>query len=684
MKRFLLTPVWSVLILILLSWTYYSNFSFVESIRLRYFDQLIVNQEPVLNTIYTVNIDEATINQYGQWPFPRGDYAKLIEDLYARNAGLVVFNVLMSEKDRSGQDLELAATMQNYPVIVTMLGAEKGKNEPINPGAAVINPDFSYLIPSVPGIIANIPVIENNAVGSGIINSFPEIDGVTRRVPLVLNNNDTLYPNVTMEILRVLAGDPSFQIKLNPLGIDKLRIPQYGFLQTDSLGQIWLDWSQRYTSHSVLDLPEDFAGGIVFVGPTAAGTTQPIATAFGSVFPHEMQAVMLGTVFNESNISRHPDAEAWGEIVALIVAGIATIVLARWTFFGLAFFVSVTGSFVYVSYYLFQTQNLLVDGFIPAVFLVIVGLVRYIIKFVDEFLQKQEIKKQFEGYASPTVVKILQTNRDLIKKGSKREVSIVFSDLRGFTPLGESFGDDVAGLTRIMNGYMDAITQPVLDSNGMIIKYIGDASMHIHNAPIDDENHARTAVQCGLDMLKAVEKFNEEVIIPEGRPPVGMGAGINTGLGYVGEMGSTKRHSYDVLGDAVSTAARVESKCKEYGCLLLVGEATYAETKDDFFYLKIDDLQVKGKSVGLSIYTVLDKHGICMPEYRQHQEIHNLMHEQYKDKQFNAAINKCKILKGCFDGQMDKYYDMWIERCEYMKTQKLPDNWNGVFIATSK
>jgi len=262
----------------------------------------------------------------------------------------------------------------------------------------------------------------------------------------------------------------------------------------------------------------------------------------------------------------------------------------------------------------------------------------------------------------------------------KKEVSICFSDLRGFTPLGESFGDDVKGLTKIMNGYMDAITQPILDADGMVIKYIGDASMHIHNAPIDDPHHPRTAVQCGLDMLKAVEIFNEK-ITSEGRPAVGMGAGINTGLGYLGEMGSTARHSYDVLGDSVSTAARIESKCKEYGCVLLVGESTYNATKSDFFYLKVDDLQVKGKSVGLTIYTVLDQ---TYPAWRSAQKKHEQMHEDYSAQRFDDAIDKCRMLHDHFDHKMEGYYDMWIERCEYMKTQDLPKDWNGVFIATSK
>jgi len=299
---------------------------------------------------------------------------------------------------------------------------------------------------------------------------------------------------------------------------------------------------------------------------------------------------------------------------------------------------------------------------------------------MHEYKEKMEIKKQFAGYASPTVVRMLQENPGLIKDGMKRDVSICFSDLRGFTPLGESFGDDVKGLTLIMNGYMDAITQPILDADGMVIKYIGDASMHIHNAPIDDPDHPKSAVRTGILMLKAVEKFNDK-IVAEGRPPVGMGAGINTGLGYIGEMGSTARHSYDILGDAVSTAARIESKCKEYGCLLLVGGATVEKCDDEFFFLKVDDLAVKGKTVGIAIYTVLYD---IKTHYNASLRTHNEMHSMYQQQKFRDAIEVCETLKPHFDGKLEKYYDMWIERCEYMETQDLPEDWNGVFIATTK
>ena len=679
-RKIVFSPLWSIVALLVLVYVQLINPSFIESVRLRYFDTLITSQTPVENNIYTVNIDEESIKQHGQWPWPRNEYATLIEDLYNRGAGLVVFNVLMPEADRSGQDQTLADTMANYPVILNILGAEQGKNEPINPGAAIINPDFMDMIVSYPGIIANVPLLENAAVGSGIVNTFPELDGVNRRLPLVIQSEGVLYPSVVMEVLRIAAGDPSFQIKLSEFGVDKLRIPQFGIIPTDNLGQVWIDWSQTSKSVSAANLPDNFDGAIVLVAPTAAGINNPIASAMGPVYPHDLHAAVIGTVFNNSNIER----PAWAtdaELLYLLVSGLVLILLSRWTYVGIVAFVILVGASAGGSIYMFQTYHWLVDGAIIPSFLLLVGLHRYILKFLDEFLQKQAIKKQFEGYASPTVVKLLQENPSLIKDGTKREVSIVFSDLRGFTPLGESFGDDVKGLTTIMNGYMDAITEPVLAADGMIIKYIGDASMHIHNAPIDDVHHAKTAVATGLKMLKAVEKFNEEVIIPQGRPAVGMGAGINTGLGYIGEMGSTKRHSYDVLGDAVSTAARIESKCKEYGCLLLVGGSTVEQCKDDFFFLKVDDLAVKGKTVGIAIYTVLDD---VNPVWKTSKKHHDQMHNLYRMQMFDEAIAQCKLIYRAFDGKMEKYYDMWIERCEYMKTQTLPEDWNGVFIATTK
>ena len=679
MKK-LLSPWWALLTLGLLVYAFATPGGFVESIKLRYFDTLIVNQEPVENNIYVAEIDEAALERFGQYPFPRNIYSDIIKDLYARGAGLVVWNVMMPESDRLGGDIELATTMQELPVILASRPSDKTKNTPINPGAAIINSDYLDTILPYGGIIANIPLLENASVGAGIVSTEPEIDGVVRRMPTVAVVDGILYPSLALETLRVVAGDPSFQIKLSPLGVDKMRIPQFGVIPTDAQGRIWIDWSQRSKSASVTNLPTDFAGAVVIVDVTAAGIANPVPTAMGAQFAGTTQAAVLGTMFAGTNIQR-PIWASSAELAALALGGLLLIVLSRWMLVGLATTVVLIGSVVPYSMYAYATDKFLLDVTAPVITFVLIALQVYGIKFVREFLEKQAIKKQFAGYASPTVVKLLQENPSLIKDGTKREVSIVFSDLRGFTPLGESFGDDVKGLTTIMNGYMDAITEPVLAADGMIIKYIGDASMHIHNAPIDDPNHPKTAVATGLKMLKAVEKFNEEVIIPQGRPAVGMGAGINTGLGYIGEMGSTKRHSYDVLGDAVSTAARIESKCKEYGCLLLVGGATVEQCKDDFFFLKVDDLAVKGKTVGVAIYTVLDD---VRPAWKTAKKHHDRMHELYRQQMFEEAAAQCKLIRRNFDGRMEGYYDMWIERCEYMKTQTLPESWDGIFVATSK
>ena len=678
MKR-LLSPWWALITLGILVYAFTNPNNFLQSIKLNYFDQLIVNQEPTQNNIFVVEIDDAALDKYGQYPFPRQIYSDIIIDLYNKGAGLVVWNIMMPEVDRLGGDADLAMTMSQLPVILASRPSDKTKNEPINPGAAILQPQFLNQLLPYGGIIANIPELENNSVGAGIVSTEPEIDGVVRRMPTIAVVDGTLYPSLALETLRVIAGDTNFQIKLNQFGVEKMRIPQFGIIPTDSEGRVWIDWSQRSNSISVTELPDDFAGAIVIVDVTATGIANPVPTAMGAQYAGTTQAAVLGTMFNGTNIQR-PDWASDAELLALAIGGLLLILLSRWMWLGLATTIVMIGGVVPYSIYAYTTEKFLLDVTAPTITFIIIALQVYGIKFVREFLEKQAIKKQFAGYASPTVVRLLAENPALIKDGMKKEVSICFSDLRGFTPLGESFGDDVKGLTKIMNSYMDAITQPVLDADGMIIKYIGDASMHIHNAPIDDPKHPKTAVQCGLDMLKAVEEFNEK-ITSEGRPPVGMGAGINTGLGYLGEMGSTQRHSYDVLGDSVSTAARIESKCKEYGCVLLVGDATYQRTKSDFFYLKIDDLQVKGKSVGLSIWTVLDNR---RPAWRTAQRKHEQMHEAYRAQEFDDAIELCNTLHNHFDGKMSDYYDMWIERCKFQKTQNLPKDWDGIMIATSK
>jgi adenylate cyclase len=661
----------------------YSDPYVKQLLRLKSFDVVQQYDAPVVSEdIAFVEIDERAIEKYGQWPWNRSVLADTIGKLREAGAGVIVLPILFSEQDRPGGDDALIAQLINNGVVIAQVGTTQANKNAVPRGVAKIGDPMPWLF-EWPGMLGPIEDIGEVADGVGVLNTAPEIDGVVRRLPLLMRVGDEIYPAMAIETIRVAVGDPSYQVKTGEGGIVAMRVPKYQTIQTDGNARIWLRWNKQFPAISLADEEHysALAGRTIIIGTTAEGIGSIIATPNGEKYSHLLIGTSLQTIINGDNIVRF-DYATFVEFIASIIGGLLLILIAvraPYWLVGASILVLVTTP-VYGAYIAFTKHLQLWDWSWFVLVTFVTGFHATFNRFVVEFLEKQKIKKQFAGYASPTVVRLLQENPSLIKDGMKKEVSICFSDLRGFTPLGESFGDDVKGLTKIMNGYMDAITQPILDSDGMVIKYIGDASMHIHNAPIDDPHHPRTAVETGLKMLQAVEKFNEK-ITAEGRPPVGMGAGINSGLGYLGEMGSTARHSYDVLGDAVSTAARIESKCKEYGCLLLIGENTYEATKDDFFYLKVDELAVKGKSVGIRIYTVL---GDTKQHYNKAKTRHEGMHKLYLNQKFDEAIEECNYLKKQFEGRMSKYYDMWIERCQYMKTQDLPEDWNGVFIATTK
>ena len=682
-KKILVSPWTAVLTLALVVGLRVADPTFVESVRLRYFDTLVTSKPAETIGVSVVNIDEAALDKYGQFPFSRDIYGKIISDLYRRNAGLVVFNVLTPDGDRSGQDSVYARALSQYPTILPNAGTSKTKNTPKNPGSVVIGPYGLDSFVTYPGILANIPVIENAAAGVGIVNTFPEIDGVVRRAPLVIASNGKLYPSLAMETLRVAGGDTTFQVKINENGVEKMRIPKFGPIATDSLSRIWIDWSLKPDVYSLTDLPKDFEGEIVIVGVSAQGLNNPVATSKGEMLPQDLQAAILGTVIANKDrpVITRPDWADGAEILSLIILSMVLLFLTRWTYVGIISGVIIIGTSVFAGSMAYSYFSWLLDSTTLVVGLVLVMLHAYGVKFVSEFLQKQQIKKQFGSYVNPTIVERLQKNPELIKLGGERkELSIVMTDLRGFTTLGESFGDDVEGLTQIMNDYMTALSVPVLKNDGTLIKFIGDASLHVHGAPLDDVNHAKTAVRTAIEMIKAIEDFNVE-LTSKGRPPVGMGAGVNTGETLIGNIGAKSKFGYDVLGDSVSTAARLEGQTKGYGVLLIIGPNTAEQVKNDFHIFELDNIAVKGKTVGLRIY-----YPLFHPENFKQEDLekHNRMLEAYRSQDFKDAIRMCKNLKGSQGGELDHYYDLWMVRCEEMYLRKLPKDWDGVYHATSK
>ena len=686
MLKKIITSPWTALItLALIVGIRIADPMFVESVRLRYFDTLVISKPTEIIGVQVVNIDEKALEKYGQFPFSRDVYGRIIADLYRRNAGLVIFNILTPDPDRMGRDMDYAETLKKYPTILPNLGAAQTRNQPRQPGSVVIGP-YANQIVEYPGIIANIPKIETAAAGVGIVNTFPEIDGVVRRMPLLISSNGKLYPSLAMETLRVAGADTTFQVKLNENGVEKMRIPAFGPIATDSLSRIWIDWSMIPEVHSLTELPKDFDGEIVIVGVSAQGLANPVATSRGEMLPQELQASVLGTVIANKDrpVITRPDWADGAEIIALIVLAIVLIFLTRWTYVGIISSVVVIGVIIPVCSYAYSSYSWLVDATIPMGGLVLVMLHAYGVKFVSEFLAKQRIKQQFGSYVNPTIVERLQQHPELIRLGGeKKELSIVMTDMRNFTALGESYGEaGVEDFTKVMNSYMTALSVPILKNDGTLIKFIGDASLHIHGAPIDDSNHAKRAVQTALDMIEAVKGFNLS-LAELGKPPVGMGAGVNTGETVVGNIGAKTKFGYDVLGDSVSIAARLEGQTKGYGVLCIIGPSTYEQVKDEYLCLELDNIAVKGKSVGLQIYTPLGLRSE-LDASKGDEQMHAAMLALYRQQKFDQAIKFCGDLAGRFNGAMDHYYEIWITRCEEMKQQELPTDWSGVFRATSK
>ena len=673
MKK-LLSPWMALATLVLLLIIRLADPTFVESVRLRYFDQLITSKGITTSEqVHVVNIDDEFIRQKGQFPFPRTEYAKIIQDLYSRNAGLVVFNVYMPDADRFNQDSQLAKTLKEFPVVLPQSATSediKNKYPPFRPGVSVVGGDTENTGVKYNAIEPNVKSLNDTAAGIGVVNTLPEIDGVTRRVPMVVNAGGQLFPSISLETLRVASGDPSFQVKVSDGAIQAVRIPKFGKITTDEIGRIWIDPTKQPSVHSANNLPKDFAGGIVIVGLTAKGLTNPVSTASGAQFPHYVQAAVLDTITSGSSISR-PDWALLAELAFMIVAVILSIYLTRFTH-GYIFALLLGFTAYYGGMELFVRSQYLLDAVFPILTIGICSFHGYIVKFLVELRAKLQIKKQFGGYVSPIIVNQLAEDPEGAAerlKGEKRDLSIVMTDLRGFTTLGESFGADVQGLTAVMNRYMDALSKPVLKNGGCIIKFIGDASLHVHNAPVDDKDHPVTAVKTALEMIQAIEEFNKE-LQAEGRPPVGMGAGVNTGPTLIGNIGANDRYGYDVLGDSVSTAARLEGQTKGYGVLLVIGPDTAEKVKHVYDVAQLDCIAVKGKTIGLHIYAIA-KVG----------EVHQQYLDAYYDGDWKEAMKLCRdLISQKTTPELNHYYELMLERM----LQGKPSNWDGVYHATSK
>jgi adenylate cyclase len=333
LTKVLLNPWMAILTLLLVVAIKIANPTFVESVQLRYFDTLITSNSVVESeNVVLVDIDDAALEKYGQWPFPRDQYAEVIKDLYNHGAGLVVFNVFMPDADRFGKDSVLAETLSTLPIVLPQTATNdpiKTTTKAFRPGVSVIgNPDINFTV-NYENIQPNVKAINDVITGAGVVNTFPEVDGVVRRIPMLVSSQGMLYPSISLETLRVASGDPSFQVKVSDIGIEAVRIPKFGKVTTDTASRIWVDWSHKPTRYSLDNVPADLGGKIAILGLTARGLNNPIASPTGELYPHDLQGSVLDTLISGTNIAR-PDWAMGAEVLSMALIGLILIVVANW------------------------------------------------------------------------------------------------------------------------------------------------------------------------------------------------------------------------------------------------------------------------------------------------------------------------------------------------------------------
>jgi len=593
----------------------FSDLWFFEMVRLKALDQhQRTQQETIAPDVVTVEIDNASVREYGQWPWPRDKLAKDIESLYRKGASIVVLPILFADKDRLGGDARFDEMLKKTPTIIGQIPANQTKGNPVPRGVAAIGMPWQQWIYNYSGAVGPIEPFSKSAIGVGMMLIAPENDGVVRRMPLVIQIDGQLYPSLSMEILRTAAGDISYQMKTGEGGVEALRIPKYKKILTDANGAIWIDFKWKTKTYALNKLTDDdsFVGKIVILSPTASGIDNPVATPVGVIPSHDLIAASVTTMIAGRNITRPFWTDLAELSVSLVLSLILTVVVLTLSWYvGATLLPIFLAGTYYGSSYLFTEYSYLIDWSYPVLTMFVVWSVSAFLRFMEEFRLRQQIKKQFEHYLDPRQVAILQKNPDALKLGGeRREMSFLFMDIVGFTPISEHYknNDDPEGLVECINDYLDRMTKIVLNNGGTVDKYMGDCIMAFWNAPLDCENHAelavRTSVECAIETENLKAAWKEK-----GLPEINIGSGVNTGTCIVGNMGSTTRFDYSVIGDSVNLAARLEATAargdyKDYPTIY--SSYTMEQLPDTMPSKNIGEIKVKGKEELIKIYSPID------------------------------------------------------------------------------
>ena len=561
---------------------------FIETARLKGLDYYQRKQSKVeSNNIVVVEIDEATLDKFGQWPMSRGILSEGLEKAFNSGAQLVVMPILFSERDRLGGDTIFNMTLQKYPVITAQSASQKGKGNPVPRGLATIGDGLGDWLFTYPAAIGPTKEIGQSSAGVGMLLTAPELDGVVRRLPLVIKVKGEVYPTIPLEALRLFSGEESYQAKVDQGGVQAIRVKGTPPIVTDANARVWINYKYKFNSVSFASNDWKIVKDkIVIIALTAEGLSNTVATPVGIQQGYEVSAQTLQMLIDNSRLQRPATFDLY-EIISGVILAIALIVIACYFSYilnGIAILVFLCAPY-FIGLNLFIKYGYLADYTWPTLAVLLPWVGALFFRFVMEFKLKQQIKKQFGNYLSRDMVDKLQKDPSLLKLGGEtKELTILFSDIRGYTALSEHFGKDVQGLTSLINRYMDTMLPIIMNNKGNVGKLIGDAIMAWWSAPVEIKNQATLAVKAAQEMKVALDKLNKE-LIAEGIPPLGIGIGINTGEVVVGNMGSKDRFSYDILGDAVNLASRLEGQSKPYGVLIVLGQNTKLKLEKEAEYI---------------------------------------------------------------------------------------------------
>lgn len=677
--------------------------------------------------VIIIDIDEKSMREQGRYPWSRSKVSELVAKLMSAGVIVVGFDIFFSEEERNpvkeiidknsqlptelankiaslsssvDADKIFAQTLSDSEVVLGFLFDNKAKSTGVLP-EPVIDWQVSAEQKSEIGVFAsalgNIPVIQNAASGAGFINSVPDSDGFIRKASLVLNYGGTLYPSLALEVARVYTlADSIKAVSKSSDGISWLQGLSFGkhLIPTNEKGQIIIPYKGTKYSFpyiSATDVLNDrideeiLEGTIAFVGTSAVGLADLRTTSVGVQYPGvEIHANVFESLIHPEILPFEPDTTLAILFGLLIFTGLLLAVTMAKQGPAVILVICVLSFSLHIgtNWYLWTALNISLPLFQILLLISLQTLYYSATGFVNESHKRKVIKGMFNQYVPPAYIdKLLQSKQGLALKSERRIMSVLFADIRNFTTLSEAFTAEE--LSDFMQQYLTEVTGIIFKNNGTIDKYVGDMVMAFWNAPLDDDNHAYNAVITALDMIKATEKLT--LLFEEKQwPGVTIGIGISSGEMNVGDMGSTYRKAYTVLGDSVNLGARLESLTKYYGVDILINDDAYKQvSQTGLLCRKIDRVKVKGKSKAVNIYQPIGLASDVDEAIKLALDLHQRAMSSYLAGEWNQAIDLFEQLKG---GNVlsTTVYDIYLSRLSELNGTLASESWDGVFSHKEK